>query len=150
VPAALVLGQFALLAEGKPAEYARFALFPALACAILACAVLPLFRDRRGGIPVGVVFCVMTAVFGGPYVAGFFRDTTPQNTRRTAAKWLSGDTSDLPLIAEPAPYSFPPVDLFKRKLSLVDPASPVRGALVTTDASRTPISWANKPFVLTK
>ena len=60
---------------------------------------------------------------------------------------MAQQAGELPLIAEPAPYSCPPVNALTRKLVLVDPASPVEGTLITIDGRNTPISWANKPFV---
>jgi hypothetical protein len=113
-------------------------------------AVFPFFRDRRDGVAVCVVFCVMTGLFGGPYLVGFVRDSMAQNTRRAAADSLSRDTRDVHVIAEPAPYSVPPLNLFNRRWVLADPSEDTAGSgwfIRTKDrGTRTPISWANKPF----
>lgn len=151
-PAALVLVQFALLAEGKPAEYARFALLPAVALAILTTGVgVHLLRFRAARIIYAVAVVALTAVWGVPYVLAFRADIGPNNSRLLTAEGMIVEEGDLPLVAEPAPYSCPPVNVFKRRLLLVDPLSKPRGTLMVDEGngrfSDTPISWANKLFV---
>ena len=97
---------------------------------------------------VSGVFVAVTCVWGVPYVLGFIADAGSHNTRRAMAESLANDTSDLQLVAEPAPYSCPPVNIFNRRLLLVDEASMPIGSrtLFTMDKGSTPISWASKRF----
>jgi hypothetical protein len=152
VPATLVLVQFALLAEGKPAEYARFALLPAVALSVLTGTAVQLIRPGARRIVYAIAIIGATAVWGIPYVRGFALDAGPNNTRRAMAQSLARSDDDVPLIAEPAPYSLPPVNLFKRRLLLIDPVSPPSGTVMAADGIHqyfaTPISWANKPFTV--
>jgi hypothetical protein len=152
-PAALVLIQYTLLAEGKPGEYARFAILPAVVFAIAGPAWIFQHRGYTRGrsIVVGAIV-VVAMVFGVPYVLGFLADAGTNNTRRAMADTLARERGDVAVIAEPAPYAVPPVKLFDRRLLLVDPAAPVDGTVKAVDESArlldTPISWANKPFVI--
>ena len=123
-PVTLILVQFALLATGKPGEYARFALLPEIAVAIAAVVAADRFlpmRAARYGV-LGVLF-VVTAAHGLTYVAGFLRDSGPVSSRLAAADELrEGDFGrDVGLYAEPAPYSCPPIDLFTHRLILLPP-----------------------------
>jgi hypothetical protein len=68
-----------------------------------------------------------------------------------AADAIDGWPGDVVIVAEPAPYSMPPVDLFKRRLLLIEPNDwpPPHGWYIrASDTSDrffdTPISWANK------
>lgn len=156
VPAMLVLAQFVLLAEDKSGEYARFAILPAVALAIMAAVGVQMIRHRSMRVVYAAFLVGLTAFWGIPYLLGFVADTGPGNTRHlAAAAALALEEGDIALIAEPAPYSTPPVDLFQRRLLLIDPqAGPpppawiVRPSDQADRAFSTPISWANKPFVI--
>jgi hypothetical protein len=149
-PAACVFIQFVLLAENKPGEYARFAIFPAIVLAIAAAAGLQAFDRYRIRLVVAGILVVVTWIWGAPYIRGFLADAGPNNTRRVMAEALAGESDELRLIAEPAPYSCPPVNVLTRRIVLVDPAMPGDGTLQAVDRIGklvdTPISWANKPF----
>jgi hypothetical protein len=158
--AVLLALQFALLAEGKPAEYARFAILIDIALAISLVGVS--FSDRNPRVPYHVVriplllgFVGPTALWGFPYVLGFVRDASDRNTRIHAAEVISAAGADIALIAEPAPYSCPPFNLFHRRVVLVDPMAEtmlydwfVRSLDQSGRFFDTPISWANKPFAV--
>lgn len=153
VPAIAVLLQFVLLAiddEGpKPAEYARFALFP-IACVSIAASMLvhrlaEVSRPKVGKL--GSVWLTLPALItfpaGLPYLSAFLVDVQ----RRSAASDIDGWTGDtLRVGAEPAPYSMPPVDLWRWRLVLDEDDSNV----VATDDGPTPMSWAGKPFAFTR
>lgn len=150
-PAALIGLQFVLLAEGKPGEYARFAIFTDIALAIAAVAAADGLLRAWFRPAVMVLLVAATAVWGIPYVLGFVADSGLDNTRRLAAHRLSQDRRDVALVAEPAPYSAPPVNLFIRRLLLMDKGDALGGGwtvrTVDEDPNRlldTPISWANK------
>jgi hypothetical protein len=155
VPASLVLVQFVLLAEGKPGEYARFAILPAVALAIMAAVGVHRVKHRIARVMYAVCVVGLTALWGVAYLLGFVADTGSHNTRRLAAAALALEEGDVALIAEPAPYSAPPTNLFQRRLVLIDPrAGPhptawtVRPSDQADRAFSTPISWANKPFII--
>jgi hypothetical protein len=119
----LVAVHFFLLAAGKPGEYGRFALLPATVLCILAVTSFWTFLP-----PARVAFLstllVCTAWFGTNYIAHFDADIDPlmsprsmtadalRALKRTPAKKLA-------IVAEPAPYSMPPVDLWHWELQLL-------------------------------
>jgi hypothetical protein len=173
-PAAVVTLQFFALAAGKPAEYARFALLPDIALAIAAVAGLSLVPVRprvQAAMACGLVLLVLP--FGARYVASFVRDVG-SSTRLQSAEDLRSIPGPVYLIAEPAPYSAPPIDLFDRRLVLVpsvaaapggegillravddpidltaegDIGSPLRSGKPGFFET-TPISWASKTFAM--
>jgi hypothetical protein len=161
----LVLIQFVLLATGKPAEYARFALVPDIAlmiAAVAGVAALPRGRDAVLGLLV-----LQAALYAISYDWHFAIDSTSRPTRIIAAerlqKFQQNGATTLAVTAEPAPYSLPPVDLFKWKIVLLPRGQTTSDADVTIHtndwASKddwsgprllpTPISWAHKPFRIT-
>jgi hypothetical protein len=159
-PAACVALQFVLLAAGKPAEYARFALtFDVLAGILAAVAVARLPLRPREAAMAGVLLVAATALYGLRYDLNFLADNRPNSTRRTVARQLArlatpGRT--LVVSADPAPYVLPPVDLFAWRIVLLPPGAPTSdvgaNALAVRPTDRTtlglpsPISWADKPF----
>jgi hypothetical protein len=179
-PSLLVLLQFFLLAAGKPAEYGRFALFPDVALAIAAIAGVSSFvRSRPVAAFVLGALLATTVTAGGRYVLSFSRDTLPMTTRQQAAERIDQLAGDRPLTialwAEPAPYSVPPLDLFRHRLLLLPPdyepstSNRIADVYVRTEdapdhfvarwqghferfviqtARPTPLSWSNKPIVI--
>ncbi len=184
VPSLVVTLQFVLLGAGKPGEYARFALLPCIALAIAAVVgVRRLIHHRLARISATIGLWIVVSVAGGMYGLNFARAAGwfgLEDTRNQAANTLSilsdqGKRS-LAIIAEPAPYSVPPVDLFRWRLHLL----PISAANATTAAEEradvyvaasdrfnappagyvswspsagakpwpTPISWSNKPIDL--
>lgn len=122
VTAAFVVAvQFVALAAGKPGEYARFALLPASVLCVLAVTSFWTFMP-----PARVVFILTlllcSAWFGAIYEVHFFADAELDTPRLQAATVLRtinrNGAKTLMLAAEPAPYSVPPVDLWKWKLQL--------------------------------
>ncbi len=178
-PAILVFVQFAAFAAGQPGEYGRFALFSDVALAIAAVVTARRYLETRGRRWVAVAFLVLTtALPGGGYLAGFVRDSSPETSRTQAARTLqhlqASGASRLGILAEPAPYVLPPVDLFRWQILLLPSDSTIAGGQAPADVlirprgtkpfpvyrpseyhawspavwafDATPISWASKPF----
>jgi hypothetical protein len=116
-----------------------------------------------------VMLVASTGYTGGLYLRGFVRDASGQTSRMVAGAHLQGllNSGDKVLITrnEPAPWSLPPVDLFRWRIVLPpigkQEHQPVVAEEVTCGPSdlspgdqhtivkwlvSTPISWASKPF----
>jgi hypothetical protein len=192
VPAGLVFLQFVLLGAGKPAEYGRFGVFVDSVLAIAAACLLvggmhpsgsdaapPGRRQRRVrllryALVAGVVGWVGHG--GGRCLGDFLAETGSADlSTRTVTSRLIEDVPAIGVLAEPAPYSCPPLAFADRTVRLyaslddwLDDPTPV---LVTAhdgpswtgprlpepaDAQwmdlvpsvGSPISWANKTFRL--
>ncbi len=167
VPAALNAILFVSLAGGKPSEYARFGLLLDVALGISAIMGVALLVRRRASqrlLYVGLL--AFSALGGGMYVRGFLRDSAAITPRLRAAERFralqQSGAATMALVAEPAPYSLPPVDLFRWKLVLLPRSTPPEDGLAVADVvvravdvpihvsspfhAVTPISWAAKPF----
>lgn len=118
-PSLLVLAQFILLAHGKPTEYARFALLPL--SWMLVVSVIGLHRvlpqdawsHLLSALLVGYI-----AVLGGLQTAEFVRERTssPPDDVAPLSKQAAATVA---LAYEPAPWSCPPVDLFRHAIMLL-------------------------------
>ncbi len=167
VPAICMFVQFALLAAGKPGEYGRFLLFPDVV--LMIGAMIALSKVRTAGVRLAVagVLTMVTALSGAAYLRGFVADAYLFGTRVELKHFLAEqDPAAIAVFAEPAPYSLPPVNLFRTKILLapkgstaslseadftvfpVDrvPAADLGGSSILHYT--TPISWADKPFVV--
>jgi hypothetical protein len=172
IPVAIVLMQFLILADNKPAEYGRFSLFAVVGLAVASAWGLSLVpRESVRASLAGVVFLVVGWVGTMPYVTAFSLDARSAGTRSLLAIELNdlarfGKT--LSLHAEPAPYTLAPIDLWRWRVLLEPKNTPVRGDVfvrpydtpadlapipagatrhfITADAHPAPITWANKPF----
>ena len=129
-PALLVTIQFAALAGGKPGEYGRFALLPAVFLMVEAVVgianfddsdMLDMFNRQRKGPLMLLVLCLLSSIPGFAYFFGFIDDSSGTTTRLRAADDLARRPAAeaIALEAEPAPYSLPPVNLFDRQLILL-------------------------------
>jgi hypothetical protein len=170
LPAIAVLIPFVLLATGQPPDYARFALPVDVFLMIEAMVAIATFI-RRPAWRMGcfVMLVASTGYTGGLYLRGFVRDASGQTSRMVAGAHLQGllNSGDKVLITrnEPAPWSLPPVDLFRWRIVLPpigkQEHQPVVAEEVTCGPSdlspgdhhtivkwlvSTPISWASKPF----
>lgn len=179
VPAALVLLQFFAFAAGKPGEYGRFAIFPAIALSILA--AWGLAQIRLEWLRSSALTLAPIAIFAWatlPYFQAFAADCSAVNTRTLGAVTIAQTPaprthSTIQIYAEPAPYSLPPVDPWRWRLVLTRPTDPpigdvivrpvddprllpppptgYRRTIVDGDQRPAPITWANKPFeILTR
>ena len=175
-PVALLLIQFVLLADGKTAEYGRFALMPDVAIALCAAALIDRLQFSSREKAMGSALLIAsTLYFGLRYDLNFLADNRDDSTRRVAAgeiEALQSQAQTLAVWAEPAPYCLPPVDLFHWQLLLLPKGAvpgagmasvrPVDGPSQKRPGARrlarleeparveSPISWANKPFEVLK
>ncbi len=165
IPAAIVLIDFVIFAGNKPPEYARFALFADTALMLAIFFWLSRWKAPAAAKAfAGLVFVIIPAVYSLPYIRGFLADSTPNNSRATAANQIDSllpqgtATGNLYITADPAPYVLPPVNLFRWRIVLlptggeIPPGSPP-GVLVKPadsfnvfDPISSPISWAAKSF----
>jgi hypothetical protein len=117
----VVLLQFVLLADGKPVEYARFAIVPLAGLAIVAVAAMPVMLGhvqiarRLAALLAGIV------AFGG--LVQTLEFTMPVGSRGTSdvSRLAPPDAppATVALAWEPAPWSSPPIDLFRHTLVLL-------------------------------
>jgi hypothetical protein len=137
-PAVLIAIQFALLGAGKPGEFGRFLIvtdvFLAIEAVAAAVTFLPQTRLRCG---VLAVLLASTACFGWVYLRGFIRDSREITPRLEAAAYLR-DAYDrrrpnIAIIAEPAPYCLPPVNLFDWQLTRLPPGQDPWVAMAQAD-----------------
>ncbi|MCH7814694.1 MAG: hypothetical protein IID40_11815, partial [Planctomycetes bacterium] len=70
----------------------------------------------RGAAVAGVTFWV--GLFGSRYLDNFVADAGGEASRMAAARVLAEGDEALALLAEPAPYSCPPVDFARREVWL--------------------------------
>jgi hypothetical protein len=165
---------FLMHATDKPGEYARFALPIDVLLVLGATMGITVCRHAMEQRVMAIVLCLMLLPLGLSYVLNYGRQTLERSTRLIVADRLRTDLDDgarvLAVDAEPAPYCLPPADLFRWKLVLLPPMSPL-GAVIPADADAridpvdrvgkssatvsylipplllpTPISWAGKPF----
>jgi hypothetical protein len=155
VPMLLLLAQFTLFAGGQAAEYGRFAIF-ADVCLIIAAVVGGWhLLDRLEWRPeVIVVLGLAAAIPGSRYYAGFVSDAIGPTSRTMTSELLEAKRQrgarTLGVVAEPAPYAVPAVDLFHWHIVLLpkdyDPERDTNRPDVivrTFDGSvTTPASWA--------
>jgi hypothetical protein len=131
VAAAAPLAMFIVamgLAAGKPAEFGRFLLLPALLLCITSALAMGVISSRR---PAAAVFIIGAAVFSGKapaYLAAFVNDVrTRTETRHLAAEYLAAQPESADAVAviqEPAPYAVPPLDFAHTRVKLLPPQRP--------------------------
>lgn len=160
---------FVVFAPGQPADYARFALPFDVFLAIEAIVAVATFVRPPAARCASYALLVATVAFMGvQYVGGFVRDSRPQTSRTRAAAQIAGMLREngavLASREEPAPWSLPPVDLFRWRIVLppraFPPDRPYPDATVTVGPVdldpgsgivrryllATPISWADKHY----
>jgi hypothetical protein len=144
-PMLMVLVQFILLATGKPAEYARFALVPDIVLVLAAVTGVGLVVQRLDLRCASVVLiCLIAGIWGASYEWHFINESADRSTRMIAAERMQLLQQDgahtLLLAAEPAPYSLPPVDLFRWQMIL----APKDGMTTRTDVFITTMDYAGE------
>ena len=152
---------FVAFATSQPADYARFALpFDAFLLIEGIVAVSTFICSPRPQRLCFTMLVVATAFSGLPYVRGFLRDGSTHTTRSAAAgqiqRLLESGRRVLETRHEPAPWSLPPVDLFRWRIVLpprnatlqisAGEADVAVGPAEFSGADPTPIGWASKPF----
>lgn len=159
---------FLLAAARQPADYARFALPFDVFLAVEAVVAVATFI--RPPIARGLCLSILvatTAMASSFYLRGFLRDTTGRTSRLAAASQLEEllRTGGRVLVTreEPAPWSLPPVDLFRTEVVLISRQmrneSPLSNGRLTVGPAGLPqqfnlrglltgtaISWADKRF----
>lgn len=161
LPAMVLTAVCTAVAAGKPGEFGRFFILPDVA--LLLGAIVAIRKLSRPHIRA-VVLLLLAGWSGSGYLNGYYRDAHRDGTRAELAHPLTGANSGQAIGThhEPAPYNFPPINLFELKLLLLPPTMEAAAADVdfTIDAvdahpdaswwrklSYTPISWADKPFL---
>ncbi len=126
VPAAIVLVQFVRLTAGKPGEFARFAILPDV-LVMLAAVVWVSSLDWGKWVPtIGLgLLVVMAGLQTSSLVAGFLEESWSRETssRVAAARRLeelrAKGARTIGVVADPAPYGMPPVDLMRWRVVLL-------------------------------
>lgn len=118
----------ALLGAGKPAEYARFLVLPAMLLAVAAAALLADASRRSAWLATAALALIVLVQPAPAYLGAFAADAGRETeSRRLAALWLrehAGTQDAIGVVQEPAPYSIPPLDFTRRKLVLLPPREP--------------------------
>lgn len=116
-PAALSLIQFILLAENKPAEYARFGILPLAAMCVLAFGFfanskLTLVRAAQVGFAAITLAAKLLSLSARSSHAAHLDLQTRGLIERNPAERLG-------VVYDPAPWSMPATDLFTRQITLL-------------------------------
>jgi hypothetical protein len=152
VPALLVLVVHAAVGAGKPGEYGRYFVFPAVTLAApVAVFLRRQFRQRRPGAGEATIFAfAVTVLFGVYYESAFLHDATGNGSRQAAAIYLQDRLANHPdaiigVRREPAPFSTPPIDFANRRVVYwprerdLDDVRPLPDIIVTVDDFAPPI-----------
>lgn len=120
VPAAVFFLQFVLIGAGKPAEYGRFGVFTNTALAIGAACLLarPWTKLRAVVNWVPAVLVVMwMAGCGAAYLRNFIVDVQDEASLEVVDEFLDKQLGSadvrFAVLADPAPYNFPPISFSK-------------------------------------
>lgn len=123
VPGLAMLALCIAIGAGKPAEFGRFLLLPAVLFAIGTSALIAGLAARRLGWAVLATIVVLAVMRTPAYVYAFYADAHFEHeSRHCAARYLS-EHADPPnvigVIQEPAPYAIPPLDFAHRAVYLL-------------------------------
>jgi len=163
VPAAMFFTQFVLIGAGKPPEYGRFGIFTNTALAIGAAALLcgrwfTCIWGVRTLLPL--LLLVWTGYFGLSYLRDFQKDSSGEGTRMVMAREIRDgqygpkQQLEFALLAEPAPYSCPPLPFNSTNVWLLPDVTStfpdLRKPLLFIRPWDQSIGWADKFFVTTR
>jgi hypothetical protein len=119
---------------------------------------LQLWRTFACVVAAGLL--VLVGIHGARYLRGFINDSGGETSRLAAARQIESlrqaGAKRLVIAAEPAPYAVPPAGLFGWEMILVPKGTrPEQFAqpgdvILEVREGDTPISWAEKPFVVRK
>ncbi|MBK8913954.1 MAG: glycosyltransferase family 39 protein [Phycisphaerales bacterium] len=128
-PAMGVLLMSVALAAGKPGEFGRFLIIPAVVSAVSAAwlACLLARRSRWAGGLMLVALTIFTGRHSLYYVGAFALDGSNNHTRAWAARHLDerlGPDERVAVTQEPAPYSVPPLRFATRTIILLPRTEP--------------------------
>lgn len=123
-----MLALCSFMAAGKPAEFARFLILPALLLAIAGAWVLGALLRRHLLLGVPAILIVLWFMPTGAYVNAFAQDAALHGESRFAAGLFleryvePGD--EIGVLQEPAPYAVPPLDFAQLRVWLLPAAPP--------------------------
>ncbi len=152
VSATLMLAVFVLLAAAKPAEYARFSLLPVTVLVAWSVDAASRIKPRWArwliaGLPLVATVPIQLGATTYFTLAHWLESGPGASRRVAAAECRDALPAVLNLSAEPAPYSLPPIDLFRSTIVL-NPAA-TDGRLTIFDDARLPmLSWAHRNWSL--
>lgn len=141
-PAVVLLAICVAIGAGKPAEFARFLVFPVAMLAVsTAAGTMWLWRRRK--VVAGIVLAGVVLTLGTPaYLMAFSVDARLHHESRfLAGQYLAQHAQAdqaIGVVQEPAPYAVPPLDFGRRRVVLLPRSVPSAGApalphwLVTT------------------
>jgi hypothetical protein len=114
-----------VLGAGKPAEFARFLLLPAILLAIGAAALVAVLTRYRLGWGILVAILALGVMRTPAYFHSFYVDARYQSeSRQAAARYLREQalpTDVIGVVQMPAPYATPPLDFAHRTIRLLPP-----------------------------
>jgi hypothetical protein len=116
------------LGAGKPAEFARFLLLPAIGLCVAAAALAANLARRRPWLGVLLTLALLGAMKTPAYLRSFARDASTIHESRTeagaalAAAMQAGES--IGVVQVPAPYSIPPLDFTRVDVYLLPPREP--------------------------
>ncbi|MGE3181671.1 MAG: ArnT family glycosyltransferase [Phycisphaerae bacterium] len=127
-PAIAFLAAAIFLAHGKPAEFGRFLLVPALALVLGATQLFCGFWRTHAWLAAAGVGQFLIASGTVSYLRSIYLDAKAvHESRTTAARWIEENISlehTIGLLQEPAPYAVPPIDFTRRQIVLLPPVAP--------------------------
>jgi hypothetical protein len=116
------------IGAGKPAEFARFLLLPAILLAVGTAGLLAVLGARRLGWAVVATVVVLAVMRTPAYVHSFYVDARfKHEARHRAARYLRENVrpaAAIGVVQQPAPYAIPPLDFAERKVFLLPPRKP--------------------------
>jgi hypothetical protein len=128
-PAVAVLLMCTLIGAGKPSEFARFLIVPAmLLCGTAGWALTKLARKRYWPIGVLALLLIGLSSQAPAYFRAFKSDASVAGeSRHEAGQYIGvhlGTDESLGVIQEPAPYAIPPVDFAHQRIELLPDYAP--------------------------
>lgn len=116
------------IGAGKPAEFARFLLLPAVLLCVAAAWALATLSTRRALWSALATVLVLATMRTPAYWRAFALDAGLENeSRRQAALYLRDHAERVDAVAvlqAPAPYAVPPLDFTRRRVVLLSPQTP--------------------------
>jgi len=111
------------IGAGKPAEFARFLLLPAILFAIATAALAAALASYRLGWGILVMVLALAVMRSPSYLHSFYVDARFQHeSRHLAGQYLRAHAhpSDvIGVVQVPAPYAIPPLDFAHRRIDLL-------------------------------
>lgn len=126
-PGVAMLVLCVVIGAGKPAEFARFLLLPAIMLAVGTAVLAAALARYRLGWSILVAVVVLGVMRTPAYFHSFYTDARFQNeSRQRAARYLreqAPPTDAIGVVQIPAPFAIPPLDSAHRTIRLLPPDS---------------------------